>query len=406
MPQLQTLDCFQPGIAGLERVKYFNRMLLTAEDMRTDQDFVLQKLRRHNRFLHGWGVACGLIVKAAPTTALPWRVQIGQGYALGPYGDEIFVGQEVFLDLAKCGPGSVTNPCEPSFLVTSNAAAGGQVVYVAIKYAECRARPVRSMPGGCGCDDDACEYSRIRDSFSVECLANLPPSHQPDPDAPTLCDLASGRRLLECLPCPTDPWVVLAKVALPASGNTAVADTGIDNAPPIRRLVFSTAVIQQQVIECCCGDDGHEPPPPPKPTRLEIVKKGSNVQVVETPAGGVVGVVKFQLKVANLGPEKATNVIVKDNIGGIDPGLIVSVSDLLVQPAGQGSWTGTTPPSLMATLGQLDAGTSASLSFTMTFRIREAPQDAKIRNVATLSSDTPTTPDSIVKTEFDVPVNA
>ena len=79
MPELQTLDCFQPALGKLERVKYFNRMLLTAEDMRTDQDFVLQKLRRHNRFLHGWGVVCGLVVKAAPTTALPWRVQIGEG---------------------------------------------------------------------------------------------------------------------------------------------------------------------------------------------------------------------------------------------------------------------------------------------------------------------------------------
>jgi len=58
MPELQTLDCLQPGLGKLERVKYFNRMLLTADDMRTDQDFVLQKLRRHNRFLHGWGVVC------------------------------------------------------------------------------------------------------------------------------------------------------------------------------------------------------------------------------------------------------------------------------------------------------------------------------------------------------------
>ena len=401
MPELQTLDCFQPALGKLERVKYFNRMLLTAEDMRTDQDFVLQKLRRHNRFLHGWGVVCGLAVKAAPTTALPWRVQIGEGYALGPFGDEIFVGQPVFLDLANCGPGAATNPCEPGLMLDTRPA-GGPSVYVAIKYAECRARPVLAMPGGCGCDDEACEYSRIRDSFSLECLADYPASHTPDRDAPTLCEIASGRRLLTCMPCPAEPWVVLAKVTLPASRGTQVAETGIDNKPPIRRLVFSTALIQQQVINCCCGDgDDHEPPTPPRRlAQLDIAKSAS--QVERTGPNREFGVVSFEIAVKNSGPDAAVNVRVIDDLSGLDPALITVVDNFFVAPSG--SWTDMTLPTFEASLGQIDAGKSAKLGFRVTFRMRELPQDARLANIGGVESDTPLSPNSRLKDKVIVEI--
>ena len=46
----------------LERVRYFPRQLMTAEDMRTEQAYFVERLRRHNRLLHGWGIICGLQV--------------------------------------------------------------------------------------------------------------------------------------------------------------------------------------------------------------------------------------------------------------------------------------------------------------------------------------------------------
>jgi hypothetical protein len=49
--------CVLCGTA-LERVRYFPRQLITADDMRAEQEFFLNKMRRHNRFLHGWGVVC------------------------------------------------------------------------------------------------------------------------------------------------------------------------------------------------------------------------------------------------------------------------------------------------------------------------------------------------------------
>src|SRR5262245_59615180 len=116
MACLQLLDCFHPERVKLERVSYFPRQLLTAEDMVTEQEYFRQKLRRHNRYLHGWGVVCGLEVTQAPMAGHPWRVRVEPGYALRPYGDEIYVAEPHYLDLARCGPGAATDPCEPDLL--------------------------------------------------------------------------------------------------------------------------------------------------------------------------------------------------------------------------------------------------------------------------------------------------
>lgn len=259
MTQHQVLEGCLSQMKMLERVKYFPRQLLNADDMKADQDYFRNKLRRHNRYLHGWGSVCGLEIVSAATEELPWRVIISEGYALGPCGNEIYFPEAVFLDLASCGPGAMTDPCDPGFLRMPGSATGEQV-FVAIKYAECLAKPVRTMPTGCGCEEDACEYSRIRDSFQIECLTELPPSHEPLP-GPMLCELVEGKQLPACPPCPTDPWVVLAQITLPASPSANITNTNIDNFT-FRRQVFSTAVLQEQLIKCCCK------PPRPKPAKV------------------------------------------------------------------------------------------------------------------------------------------
>ena len=71
--------CVLCGTA-LERVRYFPRQLITADDMRAEQEFILNKMRRHNRFLHGWGVVCGCKVVPMPTDQHPWQVQVCPGW--------------------------------------------------------------------------------------------------------------------------------------------------------------------------------------------------------------------------------------------------------------------------------------------------------------------------------------
>jgi hypothetical protein len=248
-------DCTQLDTTLLERVNYFPRQLLTADDMTADQQYFIAKLRRHNRYLHGWGVVCGLAVTIAPTAKSPWMVQISPGYALGPYGDEIYVPNAVNLDLAQCGPGAATDPCSPGTLLMTGTAKTGSLIYVAIRYEECFARPVQTLPGGCGCNSNSCEPSRISDSYEIDCLGTLPPSAQPDPQGPSLCDYLSGRALVECPSCPTDPWIVLAQVQLPTATGSTLPQSNVDNST-FRRRLFSTAVIQEQVRLCCCtGND-------------------------------------------------------------------------------------------------------------------------------------------------------
>ncbi len=91
-----THSCAQ-GTTGLERVNYFPRQIMTVEDMVTEAEYFREKLRRHNRYLHGWGVVCGMDVTAAATDAAPATVLIGSGYALGPFGDEIYVADSLWI---------------------------------------------------------------------------------------------------------------------------------------------------------------------------------------------------------------------------------------------------------------------------------------------------------------------
>ena len=228
MGHIELAGCLETDGGTLERVRYFPRQLLTADDLTADSEYFREKMRRHNRHLHGWGTVCGLAVSAAPTAELPWRVRISAGYALGPYGDEIYVAKPLTLDLARCGPGAVTDPCAPDQLHKPSSTVGG-AIFVAIKYAECLSRPVRALSAGCGCEDEACEYSRVRDSFQIECLTELPASHQTQPDGPSLCDLINLKQLPVCPPCPAEPWVVLAKITLPASPQDKIAENQIDN---------------------------------------------------------------------------------------------------------------------------------------------------------------------------------
>lgn len=237
-----------PDAIGLERTRYFPRQLVTPDDLTQDQRYFRDKLRRHNRLLHGWGIVCGVDVAPAGS---PWQVRISPGYVLGPHGDEILVSDPFTYDLRNdqldgadlCGGGELDPWCS-DVRVTRQA---GQVLYLAIRYDECVARPVRVAADACGCDQTACEYSRIRDSFVVKALTALPssyPGRLPQPDDASLfaCDRdprAEARHPgRACAPCPPEPWVVLAAVTPGAEGRI---DAAAIDGPSYRRYVVTFA---------------------------------------------------------------------------------------------------------------------------------------------------------------------
>jgi hypothetical protein len=241
--------CSPGDRAAPERVRYFARQLLTPVDLKQEQDYFREKLRRHNRLLHGWGVVCGAKVTGVPDPApenkgkwKPWLLTVSPGFILSPEGDEIFLDREFPLTLqpgspVTAGPGEQL--CQPEPETPANSQ--NPVLYVAVKYQQTLTRPVHVQAAGCGCGTTPCEPSRWRDAFAFGLLARLPESHavpvnRTNNPLTDFNDILKGN-LPECPPWPKDPWAVLAGVKFDSgSGNI----TEIDNCSN-RRLVISFA---------------------------------------------------------------------------------------------------------------------------------------------------------------------
>jgi hypothetical protein len=169
-----------------ERIHYFERQLLSAEDLAQEQLYFREKARRHNRLLHGWGVAFGLEV--TPGTA-QLEVVVSPGYAIDARGEEIVVDSKVTVDLCRAVDDDDTVlPCdsddeEPRAVVERSP---GQGLYVAVRYMECYSRPV-PLPGDGS--EEGTAYSRIREGFRIAALTELPDAS-------------------------LEPWVILADVTI------------------------------------------------------------------------------------------------------------------------------------------------------------------------------------------------
>ena len=241
-----TSTCDSP-IAELPR--YYPRQLITPDDLTLEQNYFRDRMRRHNRLLHGWGVVCGAIVCPATTvnsdgtvTFIPWQIRVQKGYVLGPYGDEIIVDCARTVDLRTAGVAGVTGQpcidapdpwCSQVFIPPSTT----NVLYVAVQYKQSMMRPVRVQPVGCGCDDTSCEYSRLQDGYQIGVLTSCPICNACDPNVkpPSLQELPFGS-VPSCPDCSCGPWVCLAQVTLASDGSGTIAQ--IDNSS-CRRMVLS-----------------------------------------------------------------------------------------------------------------------------------------------------------------------
>jgi hypothetical protein len=275
-----------------ERPRYFPRQIITSDDLTLDQEYERARRRLHNRMLHGWGVVCGAKVCPVPATSStaaagcafePWKVTVGAGYVLGPYGDEILIDCCRTVDLRT--PGTTVqsgDPCpqppDPWCSPIFRPPTASGPLYVAVRYKQLQARPVRVQPVGCGCDDGRCESSRWRDGFDIGVLTSCPDDHKQPPDvnsdgSPDLNQLVQGE-MADCPPCPDQPWVVLARVDLDANGCV----TQIDNCA-CRRNVASFAgfwwacqhdVLQLAEIHGMGGVDVENLAPAPNAVQAEV----------------------------------------------------------------------------------------------------------------------------------------
>src|SRR5262245_50985205 len=86
------------GLKCLERPRFFAGQLLTEAELNSAQDYVRAKNRLHNRYLHGWGVVCGLEVICNDCDGF---VTVKQGYAIDPCGEDIIVCEDRSFDVIK-----------------------------------------------------------------------------------------------------------------------------------------------------------------------------------------------------------------------------------------------------------------------------------------------------------------
>ncbi|WP_157217416.1 hypothetical protein [Flavisphingomonas formosensis] len=156
-------NCCCPTCRGLvlkDRPLFGAGQVLTAADLTALQDYVRAKNRLHSRYLHGWGVVCGLEVSCNDCEG---SVTISPGYALDPCGEDIIVAQPVRFDLIAairaCADQqrAKTGNCDP-WMPPPDPGCGDAESHwcVALKYREVETAYVQGLvagkaTGNCGC---------------------------------------------------------------------------------------------------------------------------------------------------------------------------------------------------------------------------------------------------------------
>jgi hypothetical protein len=265
----QTCNCNTTATSTLlERPRYYPRQLVTPDVLTLGQDYLRNMQRLHNRMLHGYGVVCGLVVcpvlAADARSVEPWKVLVRPGYALAPSGDGILVDSDRIVDLREgancadpCAEPSDDPWCSPQYVKPEEG-----IYYIAIRYTERQVRPERVQPAGCGCDDQRCESSRLKDGYEIGVLCDCPHPNATPPE-PDFAELLTCENM-GCPECSTSPWVGLARVEVDRNGVVVL----VDNCA-CRRLVVSFANFWWK---CACGT--LELKPPAEPVAIEPGRSG------------------------------------------------------------------------------------------------------------------------------------
>ena len=210
-------------LPDLKRLNYFYGQMLGVNDFRTEQAFFREKLKLHNRCLHGYGTVCGLKVVPVPPTQecksesdlaretlqaeldavsaeledackkndepraeglqaraegirrqlkdcdppTSARVVVECGLALDCEGNEIIVPQPDAFD-----PWHLLSEDDRKRVQDGQ----GTNLYLSICYCEQPVDPVRPvMPNACGATPE-CSHGKLRDSYKLRLTVDAPPS--------------------------------------------------------------------------------------------------------------------------------------------------------------------------------------------------------------------------------------
>lgn len=141
----------------MHRVHYFSGQLLSAQDFQTEQDYFRERLRRHNRLLHGYGVVFGLQVEMAGQD----QVVVHPGAALDCMGNELVVPEPTMCRLPD----------------------RGKRLYVTLTYTEWLADPAPRLDSAAEGEEIA--YTRVVEEVHVDLQATNPArQHAPEHTLP------------------------------------------------------------------------------------------------------------------------------------------------------------------------------------------------------------------------------
>jgi len=226
-------------LTSAKRNNYFAGKMLTEQDFRQEQSYHQSKAVQHNRYLHGFGVVCGLSVVPSEK-GKPGYVIVEPGLALDPWGREIVVPEPVEFEFCEY----LTGEEESLFIV--------------LEYQECPADMVPIL--GETAEGDVSEPSRTLESFKL-CVRFEPPETadrvssqlsellvkviREKLKAEQLHALLCEHLSQPCRPCDPDPVVTLAQVLIPSQGPITVTD--IDNCS-YRHLALSTDLLLGMVV--------------------------------------------------------------------------------------------------------------------------------------------------------------
>lgn len=129
------------------RNHFFDGKLLTASDQELEQNYFQNKLKLHNRSLHGFGIVSGLDVSQRRD-----KLIIASGLALDCQGNEILVPEPVSHSLPDLDSATAS--------------------YLTISYLERATNPTPNLYG-----DDLCKHASIVESFTLAFESQNPNQH-------------------------------------------------------------------------------------------------------------------------------------------------------------------------------------------------------------------------------------
>jgi hypothetical protein len=205
------------AIPRFERLNYFYGQMLGVRELQTEQAYLREKHRLHNRYLHGHGVVCGLRVAPCvverkdcdPQDPEPCVV-VECGLAIDCGGNELVLRESVTIPLRDLPKGK-------------------EFVWISICYREIKIQPTRPASlDECASQRADCVHAMIREDVCVRTSCE-PPEH----------------RVL-CGPCGDlcgDGCLVLARVRLPTG--RPLEDRDIDNSVRRPLSLYETARVDR-----------------------------------------------------------------------------------------------------------------------------------------------------------------